>query len=58
LALNYLHNREFPIIHRDIKPDNFLLFENDYVKLGDFGLSVDENIDDKSFYQTVVLPDL
>ena len=27
------------ILHRDLKPDNVFLHENDVVKLGDFGLS-------------------
>ncbi|CDW86257.1 protein kinase domain containing protein [Stylonychia lemnae] len=45
LALNYLHHRPQPIIHKDIKPDNILLFENDYVKLADFGLSTEVQID-------------
>lgn len=38
LALEYCHN-ELKIIHRDIKPDNLLLDENDNIKLSDFGVS-------------------
>ena len=34
-AVNFLHEND--LIHRDIKPENILLFENNVVKLCDFG---------------------
>ena len=37
-AIKFLHDNN--IIHRDIKPENILLFDNNVVKLCDFGLSV------------------
>lgn len=40
-ALQYLHNRAPPIIHRDLKCDNvFINGNNGQAKLGDFGLAV------------------
>ena len=36
-AVDFLHSND--IIHRDLKPDNFLVFENDVIKLADFGLA-------------------
>lgn len=38
-ALNYLHSHEPPIIHRDIKPQNLKLTEENSIVLLDFGLS-------------------
>ena len=37
-AIKFLHDND--IIHRDIKPENILLFENNVVKLCDFGWSI------------------
>jgi len=38
-ALKYLHNQDPPIIHQDIKPDNFLIDNQDNYLLADFGIS-------------------
>ncbi len=38
-ALDYLHAREEPIIHRDIKPQNLKLAERNQIILLDFGLA-------------------
>ena len=37
-AIQYLHEKEPPIIHRDIKPENVLFCENK-LKIADFGWS-------------------
>ena len=36
-GLSYAHSKG--IVHRDIKPENILLFENERVRLADFGIS-------------------
>jgi uncharacterized protein (TIGR02145 family) len=38
-ALDYLHNRNPKIIHKDIKPDNILIDDNGNYALCDFGIS-------------------
>ncbi|HSI88571.1 MAG TPA: protein kinase [Pyrinomonadaceae bacterium] len=38
-ALDFLHNQEVPVIHRDIKPQNLKLQRNGNVVLLDFGLA-------------------
>ncbi|KAJ4950393.1 hypothetical protein NE237_027225 [Protea cynaroides] len=38
-GMNYLHNRNPPIVHRDLKTSNLLVDKNWTVKVGDFGLS-------------------
>ncbi len=40
-ALSYLHSHEPPIIHRDIKPHNLKLTDENHIVLLDFGLSKD-----------------
>lgn len=40
-ALNYLHSHEPPIVHRDIKPQNLKLTDDNHIILLDFGLSKD-----------------
>lgn len=38
-ALHYLHSHEPPILHRDIKPQNLKLTDENHIVLLDFGLS-------------------
>ncbi|XP_074281549.1 uncharacterized protein LOC141606357 [Silene latifolia] len=38
-GMNYLHNCNPPIVHRDLKSSNLLVDKNWSVKVGDFGLS-------------------
>lgn len=37
-AIDYIHNMGY--IHGDVKPENILLFDNDQIKLTDFGFAV------------------
>jgi len=43
-ALTYLHSHEPPIIHRDIKPQNLKLTDDNHIVLLDFGLSKDSQV--------------
>lgn len=46
-GLSYLHNMN--IIHRDIKPNNVLMYSKDQLKICDFGLADDSALDMKFF---------
>lgn len=39
-GLEYIHNNN--IIHLDIKPDNIFMFDNNQIKIGDFGMAINK----------------
>ncbi|KAF8724110.1 hypothetical protein HU200_021124 [Digitaria exilis] len=54
-GLEYLHDRETPVIYRDIKPSNILLGEGYHAKLSDFGLAKLGPVGDKTHVTTRVM---
>ena len=42
-AMHFLHQQDPPILHRDLKPENLLMFDNDIVKITDFGWSAEQS---------------
>lgn len=42
LGLEHIHSKN--IIHRDLKPENILFFNNDIIKICDFGLSIHKDL--------------
>lgn len=51
-AVSYIHKHG--IIHRDIKPQNIFYLPNGQVKLADFGIAVDANIDETKTEKGIV----
>lgn len=48
LALDYLHTRSPPIMHRDLKAENVFVASDGTIRLGDFGLALEAgNFDSK-----------
>ena len=42
LGLEYLHEKQ--IVYQDLKPENLIIYEDGYVKLGDFGLAKNKEL--------------
>ncbi|KAJ3025301.1 UNVERIFIED_CONTAM: Serine/threonine-protein kinase wnk4 [Siphonaria sp. JEL0065] len=47
-GLNYLHSRNPPIIHRDLKCENIFMNSNGQAKIGDLGLAIPKSRDHAS----------
>jgi len=41
MAMHYLHNLRVPVVHNDLKPDNFLIGNDGHYVLADFGISTE-----------------
>ena len=52
-GLNYLHKQDKPIIHRDLRSPNVLLYANEKVKIADFGISKQVTLASSSGFSTV-----
>ena len=44
-AVQHLHSMSPPLIHRDIKLENYLIAQNNKIKLCDFGSATDKILD-------------